>query len=78
MVCNLLSIGMRARGKSQSEIEESRRKVFLNQSLKRDKDTNNSKIKWSPDHHSFQKGDVEVTVTKHYLESYGIQLVSIL
>jgi hypothetical protein len=69
------STDMLARGKTIKDIEGSRRRVFLNQSVKMDPDSK-SKIKWSPNDHTFQKDGVETTVTQHYLDTYGIQLVS--
>ena len=65
---------MLKRGKSDREVEESRRRVFLNQRMLNDKERNR-RIEWSPDNITFLKGDVETTVTQHYRDAYGIQLV---
>ena len=68
-------IAMLKRGKTVADVNDSRRRVFMNQSLKPDPDTK-EKIKWSPDAHSFLKGEIMTTVTEHYRDSYGISLVS--
>lgn len=66
---------MIAQGKTAQDINESRRRVFMNQTLKVDQDSK-EKIKWSPDDHSFQLGESEiVTVTQYYARRYGIILV---
>lgn len=65
-------------GKTTQEIQASRRRVWLNQYIKTSTDDESeAKILWSPDDHSFFKGDVETTVTKHYSDSYDIELVSV-
>ncbi|KAL7521041.1 hypothetical protein ACHAWX_005735 [Stephanocyclus meneghinianus] len=65
---------MIAQGKTAQDINESRRRVFMNQTLKVDQDSK-EKIKWSPDDHSFQLGESEiVTVTQYYARRYGIVL----
>jgi hypothetical protein len=48
------------------------RRVFLNQTLQGKR---GERIKWSPNDHSFEKDGVEITVTQHYLDAYGIELV---
>lgn len=66
---------MLKRGKTVADVNDSRRRVFMNQSMKPDQDTK-EKIKWSPNAHSFLKGEITTTVTEHYRDSYGINLVS--
>ena len=66
---------MLKKGKSTSEIKESRRRVVLNQMVKVDKDHTNAKIMWSPRDHEFLKDGKMTTVFEHYRDTYGIQLV---
>lgn len=75
-VCYFL-LAMLKRGKSNEEVHESRRRVFLNQHIMNNKEVN-KRIEWSPDNISFLKGDIETTVTEHYRDAYGIQLVSVI
>jgi hypothetical protein len=71
---------MRSRGKSPEAIEDSQRRVHLNQSIKKDSKNSNSKIKWSPNDHTFmwKRDGVEtaVTMTQYFFDRYGIKLVS--
>ena len=66
---------MLKRGMSDSEVEESRRRVFLNQRMFNDKDRNNRRIEWSPDNITLLKEDAETTVTQYYRDAHGIELV---
>ena len=71
-------------------MQESRRRVFLNQRMvyytdknngdkNNDDESNNSgrntRIAWSPDNISFIWNGAKTTVTQYYIDKYGIQLV---
>ena len=60
-------------GKTTKEIHDSRRRVFKSQRMKHDSEEGG--IKWSPDNHSFEKDKIMTTVTEHFRDAYGIELV---
>lgn len=68
---------MLKRGMSRNQIDQSRRRVFKNQSIKLDHNDTKKDILWSPNDHSFELGEggKRVTVTEYFFERYGITLV---
>lgn len=72
----LLSPDMLKRGMTNEQVQDSRKRVFLNRSLVEDKGSDGAKIKGSPNDHSFQdKFGNNVTVTEYFRNTYGIELV---
>jgi len=66
---------MIARGMSREKIEDSRRTVLKNQSLKLDNE--GKQIKWSPKDVKIKLGESgdEITLGEYYKNRYGISLV---
>mmetsp|Transcript_13807 Transcript_13807/g.27990 ORF Transcript_13807/g.27990 Transcript_13807/m.27990 type:complete len:1077 (+) Transcript_13807:697-3927(+) len=66
---------MRARGKTQAEIEDSRRKVFKDQGISKDINQDpHVRIMRSARDYTFKWNDIDITVSEYYLQKYGIQL----